>query len=42
MYYDTIEEAIAAAPHCTHVLTTASRWGYDHDLKGKFQPTRTH
>ena len=39
MYYDTIEEAIKAAPECTHVLTTASKWTYVAKLSGKFQPT---
>lgn len=26
MYYDTIEEAIKANPHCTHVLTPGPDW----------------
>ena len=39
MYYDTIEEAIKAAPDCTHVLTTGSKWSYAQDIKGKFTPT---
>jgi hypothetical protein len=38
MYYDTIEEAIKAAPNCTHVLTTGPRWDYDPDIKGMFHP----
>lgn len=38
MYYDSIEEAIKAAPDCTHVLTTSVDWarGNDPRLKGKF------
>lgn len=38
MYYDTIEEAIKAAPDCTHVLTTGRYWSYGAELSGKFQP----
>lgn len=38
MYYDSIEEAIKAAPDCTHVLTTGSEWRGDKDLVGKFAP----
>lgn len=39
MYYDSIEEAIKAAPDCTHVLTTGSKWGGNQDIKDKFTPT---
>ena len=38
MYYDSIEDAIAAAPNCTHVLTTGDGWLGDGDIVGKFQP----
>ncbi len=36
MYYDTIEEAIKAAPNCTHVLTPSLDWTGRKDIKGKF------
>lgn len=38
MYYDSIEEAIKAAPDCTHVLTTGSKWSGKPSLDGKFAP----
>ncbi len=39
MYYDSIEEAINANPHCTHVLTTGPSWSphFRQALKGKFR-----
>lgn len=36
MYYDSIEEAIKAAPDCTHVLTTGSKWDGWPGQEGKF------
>ncbi|AUR83985.1 protein of unknown function DUF3310 [Vibrio phage 1.046.O._10N.286.52.E3] len=41
MYYDTIEEAIEANPHCTHVLTTSENWGplNSKNIVGKFRAT---
>jgi hypothetical protein len=38
MYYDTIESAIEAAPHCTHVLTTGPKWKWGGECEGKYQP----
>lgn len=38
MYYDSIEEAIKAAPDCTHVLTTGSEWDMCESTKGKYAP----
>ena len=39
MYYDTIEEAIEANPHYTHVLTTGPSWSphFRQTLTGKFR-----
>ena len=41
MYYDSIEEAIEANPHCTHVLTTSENWGplNSKNVVGKFRAT---
>lgn len=36
MYYDTIEEAIKAAPDCTHVLTAPAIWREREYVEGKF------
>jgi len=38
MYYDTIESAIEATPHCTHVLTTGPKWRGTAETEGKFAP----
>lgn len=38
MYYDSIEAAIEAAPHCTHVLTTGPKWKGSKSAKGKYTP----
>ncbi|WGH28556.1 protein of unknown function DUF3310 [Vibrio phage 13VV501A] len=38
MYYDSIEAAIEAAPHCTHVLTTGPKWFGPQQCVGEFQP----
>ena len=40
MYYDSIEAAIEAAPHCTHVLTTGPKWKGSAKNAGKFQPVK--
>lgn len=40
MYYDSIEAAIEAAPHCTHVLTTGPKWQGIAEIKGKYQPVQ--
>ncbi|AUR83334.1 protein of unknown function DUF3310 [Vibrio phage 1.033.O._10N.222.49.B8] len=41
MYYDSIEEAIEANPHCTHVLTTSENWSpfNSKNVVGKFRAT---
>lgn len=38
MYYDSIEAAIEAAPHCTHVLTTGPKWKGSKSDEGKYAP----
>ena len=41
MYYDSIEAAIEANPHCTHVWTTSENWDHSNskNIIGKFRAT---
>lgn len=38
MYYDSIEAAIEAAPHCTHVLTAGPKWKGNKSIEGMYAP----